>query len=65
MEGVLLVLLTIVSFAGWVALQPLSVFQGWLTIDSNSVVAVGIVGGLVIGGLAALLGVSQASKEPT
>jgi hypothetical protein len=63
-RGAALVLLTIVSFAGWLTLQPLSVYQGWLTVDSSAVAAVGIVAGLVIGGLAAILGWSQAIKAP-
>jgi hypothetical protein len=56
--------LAIVSFAGWLTLQPLSVYQGWLTVDSSAVAAVGIVAGLVIGGWAAILGWSQAIKPP-
>jgi hypothetical protein len=63
-RGAALVLLTIVSFAGWLALQPLSIYQGWVTVDSGQVAAVGLVGGVVIGGLAAVLGWSQANKEP-
>ena len=63
-RGLCLVLLTMLSFAGWLALQPLSVYQDWLTVDSGQVAAVGVVAGVVIGGLAAALGWSQAAKQP-
>jgi hypothetical protein len=63
-RGALLLFLTVLSFAMWLALQPLSVYQGWFSIDAGEAAAVGVVAGPIIGGLAALLGWSQASKEP-
>jgi hypothetical protein len=63
-RGVGLLLLTLVSFAGWLALQPLSIYQGWFSADAGELAAVGLVGGLVVGGLAGMLGWSQAATSP-
>jgi hypothetical protein len=63
-RGLVLVVMTIVSFAGWLALQPLSIYQGWFQIDEGLAAAIGVVGGLVIASAAASLGWSQAKKEP-
>ena len=60
-HGVALLVLTIVSFAAWLVLQPLSVYQGWFTIDAGEEAAIGLVAALVIGAVAGLLGWSQAS----
>ena len=62
-RGVGLLLLTLVSFAGWLALQPLSIYQGWFSADAGELAAVGLVGGLVVGGLAGMLGWSQAATS--
>lgn len=63
-RGVALLLLTIGSFAGWLVLQPLSIYQGWFTVDAGEAAAVGGVAGLIVGALAGLLGWSQASTTP-
>jgi hypothetical protein len=63
-RGALLVALTIASFAFWLVLQPLSIYQGWFDVDAGEAAAVGLVAGPLIVGLAAILGWSQASKEP-
>jgi hypothetical protein len=60
-RGAALVLLTMTSFAAWLVLQPLSIYQGWFSIDSGEAAAIGLVAALVIGGLAGILGWSQAS----
>jgi hypothetical protein len=62
-RGVGLLLLTLVAFAGWLALQPLSIYQGWFSADPGELAAVGVVGGLVVGGLAGMLGWSQAATS--
>jgi hypothetical protein len=64
-RGFALVVLTVVSFAGWLALQPLSIYQGWFTLDSGELAAIGFTGGIVIGAVAGLLGWSQAAKQPS
>jgi hypothetical protein len=52
-----------VSFAAWLVLQPLSIYQGWFSIDAGGAAAVGLVGAVVIGGFAGMLGWSQASTK--
>jgi len=61
-RGAALVALTMISFAGWLVLQPLSIYQGWFSVDAGESVAIGAVGALVIGALASLLGWSQAKS---
>lgn len=63
-RGILLVVLTMASFAAWLVLQPLSIYQGWFSADTGEAAAVGLVAAVVIGGLAAKLGWSQASTTP-
>ena len=63
-RGGVLVLLTMVSFAAWLVLQPLSIYQGWFSVDAGTAAAVALVAALVIGGFAGLLGWSQASSPP-
>jgi hypothetical protein len=61
-RGVVLLVLTIGSFAAWLVLQPLSIYQGWFSVDAGVAAAVGLVAALIVGGLAAILGLSQANK---
>lgn len=63
-RGLFLLLMTMASFGFWLALQPLSVYQGWFSVDAGEAAAIGLVAAIVIGGLAALLGWSQASSTP-
>lgn len=62
-RGGLLVVLTMISFAAWLAIQPLSVYQDWFTLDSAEAAAIGLVAALIIGGLAGILGWSQAATK--
>jgi hypothetical protein len=62
-RGALLVVLTMVSFAAWLVVQPLSVYQDWFTIDAGEGAAIGLVAALIIGGLAGILGWSQAATK--
>jgi hypothetical protein len=63
-RGILLLVLTMISFAGWLVLQPLSIYQDWFTLDQGELAAIGLVAGIVIAALAGLLGWSQANKKP-
>lgn len=64
-HGAALMALTVISFAAWLVLQPLSIYQGWFSIDAGEAAAIGLVAAIVIGGLAGLLGWSQAASSPT
>jgi uncharacterized membrane protein YgdD (TMEM256/DUF423 family) len=55
-RGVGLIVLSMISFAGWLLLQPLTVYDSWVKVSPEATLGILLVAGIILGGLAALLG---------